>query len=57
VTVAGIWYLFFTSVFSVLQAEVEARLRPEQERRGLLALLGRAISPPADWYGRLGDRR
>lgn len=60
ITVAGIWYLFFTSVFSVLQAELEARLRPEQERQGLLAILGRAINPPAEWYGRIsrgGDRR
>lgn len=57
VTVAGIWYLFFTSVFSVLQAELEARLRPDRERRGLLAMLGRAISPPVDWYGGTGDRR
>ena len=57
VTVAGIWYLFFTSVFSVLQAELEARLRPEQERGGLLAILGRAINPPGDWHGATGDRR
>lgn len=49
-TVAGIWYLFFTSVFSVLQAELEARLRPEQERRGLLAILARAVNPPGEWY-------
>ncbi len=53
-TVAAIWDLFFTSVFSVLQAELEARLRPEQERRGLLAVLRQAINPPPDWYGPLG---
>jgi polar amino acid transport system permease protein len=57
VTVAGIWYLFFTSVFSVMQAELEARLRPERERGGLLATLGRAINPPGDWHGATGDRR
>ncbi len=58
VTVAGIWYLFFTSVFSVLQAELEARLRPEQERKGLMAILGRALTPPGDWTGAApGDRR
>jgi polar amino acid transport system permease protein len=57
VTVAGIWYLFFTSVFSVLQAELEARLRPEQERRGLLAILSRGISPPGEWYGGGGHRQ
>ncbi len=55
VTVAGIWYLFFTSVFSVMQAELEARLRPEQERRNLLAILRQAINPPGEWYG--ADRR
>jgi polar amino acid transport system permease protein len=57
ITVAGLWYLFFTSVFSVMQAELEARLRPEQERRGLMAILGRAISPPGEWYGGAGARR
>ena len=44
VTVAAIWYLFFTTVFSLLQAELEARLRPEQERSGFFAALGRALS-------------
>jgi polar amino acid transport system permease protein len=57
VTVAGLWYLFFTSVFSVLQAELEARLRPEQERQGLMGILGRALTPPGDWTGSTGDRR
>jgi polar amino acid transport system permease protein len=57
VTVAGIWYLFFTSVFSVLQAELEARLRPEEERRGVIAILSRALTPPGDWTGSTGDRR
>lgn len=59
-TVAAIWYLFFTSILSVLQGELEARLRPEQERRGLLAALGRAFHPPGEWTGRIpepGDRR
>jgi len=56
VTVAGIWYLFFTSVFSVLQAELEARLRPEGEARGPLKILWHAFNPPADWYGSLGGR-
>ncbi len=61
VTVAAIWYLFFTSVFSLIQGELEARLRPEQERTGILARLSRAFSPPADrWWGGVsgtGDRR
>jgi polar amino acid transport system permease protein len=56
-TVAGIWYLFFTTVFSFLQAELEARLRPEEERKGLIAILQRAITPPGDWTGSTGDRR
>ncbi len=59
-TVAAIWYLFFTSIFSIIQGEIEARLRPDQERRGILATLGRALNPPGDWSGRVlgsGDRR
>jgi polar amino acid transport system permease protein len=52
--VASVWYLALTTVFSFLQAELEARLRPEDERRGLLALLQRAIAPPPQW---MGDRR
>ncbi len=60
--VASVWYLALTSIFSVLQAEVEARLRPEDERRSLLSILQRAITPPREWYGRMrypggGDRR
>ena len=60
VTVAAIWYLFFTSIFSIIQGEVEARLRPEQERTGIIARLSRAFNPPPDWYGRVpgtGERR
>jgi len=59
ISVAGIWYLFFTSIFSVLQAELEARLRPDQERQGLRAILAHAISPPGEWTGSIGgsDRR
>jgi polar amino acid transport system permease protein len=53
-TVAAIWYLFFTTVFSLMQAELEARLRPEQERRGFIAAIGRAFEPPAALSG---DRR
>ncbi len=53
-TVASLWYLFFTTMFSVLQAELEARLRPEEERRGFFAMIGRAISAPPALQG---DRR
>ena len=49
--VASVWYLFLTTVFSALQAEVEARLRPEEERHGLLAIVQRAMTPPDRWYG------
>ncbi len=59
-TVAAIWYLFFTSIFTILQGELEARLRPDIERRGILAALARAFNPPGEWTGRLpkpGERR
>jgi polar amino acid transport system permease protein len=49
--VAALWYLFFTSMFSILQGELEARLRPEHERRGILATLSRAFNPPGEWHG------
>jgi polar amino acid transport system permease protein len=56
--VASVWYLMLTTVFSMLQAELEARLRPEEERRGLVAILQRAIAVPDQWYGSVrGDRR
>jgi polar amino acid transport system permease protein len=56
--VASFWYLVLTTVFSLIQAEIEQRLRPEQERRGPLAIIGRALQPPASWYGAgTGDRR
>ena len=55
--VASVYYLAMTTVFSILQAQLEAWLRPEEERRGLRAILARVFSPPAQWYGGLGDRR
>lgn len=58
--VASVWYLALTTAFSFLQAELEARLRPEQARRGLIAILQRTITPPERWYGGIpppGDRR
>jgi polar amino acid transport system permease protein len=57
VTVASLWYLAFTSVFSLLQAELEARLRPEQERRGMFATVRRALNPPPSWYGGTTERK
>ena len=38
-------------------AELEARLRPEEERKGIIAILSRALTPPGDWTGSTGDRR
>jgi polar amino acid transport system permease protein len=56
--VASVWYLALTTAFSLLQAELEARLRPEEERRGLVAILQRAIAVPDQWIGGArGDRR
>ena len=55
--VASVWYLALTTVFSLLQSELEARLRPEEERRSLLSILSRAAEPPASWYGWTGRRR
>jgi polar amino acid transport system permease protein len=51
--VASLWYLAMTTVFSIFQAELEAQLRPEEERKGLRAILQRAIAPPEAWYGRV----
>jgi polar amino acid transport system permease protein len=47
--VAGIWYLFFTTVWSFVQAEIEHALRPEQERGGVLARLQRTFALPDRW--------
>ncbi len=55
--VASCWYLLLTTVFSFLQAELEAWLRPEEERRGLRGIIGRALAPPDQWYGGAAGRR
>jgi hypothetical protein len=56
--VASMWYLAMTTVFSLLQAQLEAWLRPEQERRGLRGIIERALAPPGQWLGGIGgDRR
>jgi polar amino acid transport system permease protein len=55
--VASFWYLLFTTAWGMVQAELEARLRPGQERRGLVAALRRALEPPRNWLGGGGDRR
>lgn len=55
--VASLWYLFFTTVWGIIQGEIESRLRPEAERGGLLASLRNAIAPPDRWtrIGRGGE--
>jgi len=55
--VASVWYLAMTTAFSFLQAELEAWLRPEEERRGLRGIIERALAPPDQWLGGLADRR
>jgi polar amino acid transport system permease protein len=55
--VASVWYLVLTTAFSFMQAELEAWLRPEEERRGLRGILERALAPPDQWYGGMAGRR
>jgi polar amino acid transport system permease protein len=50
--VASIWYLFFTTVWTVIQDELEARLRRDRQRPPtLLARLQGALRPPGRWFG------
>jgi polar amino acid transport system permease protein len=49
--VASCWYLFMTTVFSIIQAEIEARLRPDQQDGGWRAIMRRVIEPPQNWLG------
>jgi polar amino acid transport system permease protein len=49
--VASFWYLLFTTVWTVIQDEIEARLRPEQHRQGLLTRIGNAITSAPRWFG------
>ncbi len=57
--VASVWYLTLTTAFSIAQAQLEAWLRPEEERRGLRGIIERALAPPDQWYGGMtpGGRR
>jgi polar amino acid transport system permease protein len=56
--VASFWYLLFTTAWGLVQAEIEASLEADGERRSFLAIIRRALSPPARWYGGTGgDRR
>ena len=49
--VVSVWYLALTTFFSVIQAEIEARLRPDEQRGGWRAIMRRVIEPPANWIG------
>ena len=54
--VASIWYLFFTTVWTVIQDEIEARLQPEKHRRGLLTRIADAVTSRPRWFGTETDR-
>jgi polar amino acid transport system permease protein len=49
--VASIWYLFFTTIWTVIQGEIECRMQPERQRQGLLTRLQRGVGPPGRWLG------
>jgi polar amino acid transport system permease protein len=49
--VISFWYLVLTTFFSVIQAEIEARLRPDEQQGGWRVIMRRVFSPPANWLG------
>lgn len=53
--VASLWYLFFTTVWTLIQTEIERALRPE-ESVSARERLGRIFAIPSRWTGS-GDRR
>ena len=55
--VASFWYLVFTTAWTVIQDEIECRLRPEQNRAGLFTRVQRAITSPPRWMGSGRDAR
>jgi len=55
--VASLWYLFFTTVWSFIQAEIEQSLRPEQERGGVWQRVRRALALPERWTAGGGESR
>lgn len=56
--VASFWYLLFTTVWTVIQDEIEARMRPEAGKKGLLTRLKDTLTTPPRWMGTEGgDRR
>jgi polar amino acid transport system permease protein len=56
--VAGFWYLVFTTVWTVIQDEIETRMFPDSERYGLLTRLRNGVALPSRWLGGdTGSRR
>jgi polar amino acid transport system permease protein len=49
--VASFWYLLFTTIWTVIQDEIEARLRPDMNRQGLFTRLRNGVSSPPRWMG------
>jgi len=50
--VASFWYLLFTTVWTVIQDELEARLLPDQRRPdGIFTRMRRAAAMPPRWTG------
>ncbi|MEX0750189.1 MAG: amino acid ABC transporter permease [Dehalococcoidia bacterium] len=47
--VASLWYLFFTTVWTFIQAEIEQALRPERAQDSIFARLRRAWALPDRW--------
>ena len=47
--VASMWYLFFTTVWTFIQTEIERALRPELSEGGAFARLRRAWTLPDRW--------
>ena len=49
--VASFWYLIFTTVWTVIQDEIECRMRPEMKRAGLITRLKNGLTPPSRLIG------
>jgi polar amino acid transport system permease protein len=56
--VASFWYLMFTTIWGVIQDEIETRMFPDSERYGLLTRLRNGVLLPSRWLGGdTGSRR
>ncbi len=49
--VASFWYLLFTTVWTVIQDEIECRMRPDMRRTGLLTRVRSAVTHPPRMFG------